>query len=73
MPEEANIQRPEGHILTELCQRVAAHYQRRGTIDRDFVTALPWLSFVRMPEPTVLNRGMLQPSMCIVLQGRKRC
>ncbi|WP_172896126.1 AraC family transcriptional regulator [Buttiauxella agrestis] len=23
-------------------------------------------------EPTVLNRGMLQPSMCIVLQGRKK-
>ncbi|MCE0799298.1 AraC family transcriptional regulator [Buttiauxella sp. S04-F03] len=72
MPEAVNIQRPQGRILAELCQRVAEHYQRSGSSERDFVTALPWLSFVRMPEPTVLNRGMLQPSMCIVLQGRKK-
>ena len=72
MPEAATLQRPEGRILTQLCERVAEHYQRRGTPDRDFATALPWLSFVRMSEPTVLNRGMLQPSMCMVLQGRKK-
>lgn len=72
MPEQQNRERPEGRILTELCQRVAGHYQRTNTTERDIVTALPWLSFVRMSEPTVLDRGMLQPSMCMVLQGRKK-
>jgi AraC-like DNA-binding protein len=72
MPERQEIARPAGRILTELCQRVAEHYQRTNTEERDIITALPWLSFVRMSEPTVLNRGMLQPSMCMVLQGRKK-
>jgi AraC-like DNA-binding protein len=68
----SDYERPAGRILAELCQRVAAHYQRSGTSARDLPTALPWLSFVRMSEPTVLNRGMLTPSMCMVLQGEKK-
>lgn len=65
-------ERPAGRTLTELCERVAGHYQRSGTSRRDLATALPWLSFVCMNEPTVLNRGMLTPSMCMVLQGAKK-
>ncbi|MGE9630839.1 AraC family transcriptional regulator, partial [Enterococcus faecium] len=35
-------------------------------------TALPWLSFIRYAEPTDMKKGMLEPAVCIVLQGRKR-
>ncbi len=69
MPEH---QRPAGRIITELCTHAARHYQRSGTAGQDLATALPWLSFVRISEPTVLNRGMLKPSMCMVLQGEKK-
>ncbi|WP_205905461.1 AraC family transcriptional regulator [Collimonas pratensis] len=35
-------------------------------------SALPYLSFIRFTRPTELTRGMLEPSMCLVLQGRKK-
>lgn len=72
MPEQETTARPEGRILTELCQRVAAHYQQSGSTEQELLTALPWLRFIRVSEPTVFNRGMLEPSMCMLLQGRKK-
>lgn len=38
----------------------------------DIETAIPYLSFIRYEQPTDLNRGMLEPSMCLVLQGGKK-
>src|SRR5262249_9591659 len=39
---------------------------------RDIVTAIPWLTLIRIPAPTPAGRGMLQPSMCLLLQGAKQ-
>jgi AraC-like DNA-binding protein len=39
---------------------------------RDFRTLIPYLSFIRLSRPTELTRGILEPSMCMVIQGRKR-
>jgi AraC-like DNA-binding protein len=39
---------------------------------RDVHTAIPYLSFIRFARPTELTRGMLEPSMCLVLQGKKK-
>ncbi|MCT4705608.1 AraC family transcriptional regulator [Enterobacteriaceae bacterium H16N7] len=64
--------RPVGRTITELCECVAEHYQHTTRDARELATALPWLSFIRITEPTVLNRGMLTPSMCMVLQGAKK-
>jgi len=38
----------------------------------DIVTAIPWLTLIRIPAPTPAGRGMLQPSMCLLLQGAKQ-
>lgn len=39
---------------------------------RDTATALPYLSFIRIAHPTEMGRGMLEPSLCLVLQGSKK-
>lgn len=41
-----------------------------GTVD-DIGTALPWLTLIRRSAPTPVGRGMLQPSMCMIVQGQK--
>jgi hypothetical protein len=35
-------------------------------------TAIPWLSFIRLAAPTPTQNAMLEPSMCLLLQGEKR-
>lgn len=35
-------------------------------------TAVPFVNAIRANRPTVLRRGILRPSVCFVLQGRKR-
>lgn len=53
-------------------ETVAPHLA--GPVDewRDIVTAIPWLTLIRIPAPTTAGRGMLQPSMCLLLQGAKQ-
>jgi AraC-like DNA-binding protein len=34
-------------------------------------TAIPFLTFIRGTKTTPLNRGILNPSFCVILQGRK--
>lgn len=34
-------------------------------------TAIPFLSLIRYSRPTALNRGILSPSICLIVQGRK--
>lgn len=38
----------------------------------DLATAIPYLSFIRRTQVTELNKGMLEPSLCLVLQGKKK-
>jgi AraC-like DNA-binding protein len=35
-------------------------------------TAIPWLSFIRIAAPQPTGHGMLEPSVCLLLQGEKR-
>lgn len=37
----------------------------------DLPTALPWLWLVRRPGPTPVGRGILSPSVCLLVQGEK--
>jgi AraC-like DNA-binding protein len=55
-------------LRTEVLERV------RGFSDeqREIPSALPYLSFIRMVRPTEMSRGILKPSMCLVVQGEKR-
>lgn len=57
--------------LEQLRAEVFSHFRGVAHDQRDVQTALPYLSFIRISRPTELNRGMLEPSMCLVLQGRK--
>jgi AraC-like DNA-binding protein len=45
----------------------------RGADDnvRDLATGLPWLSLIRRPAPTPAGRGILSPSVCLLVQGEK--
>jgi AraC-like DNA-binding protein len=37
----------------------------------DLATGLPWLSLIRRPAPTPTGRGILTPSVCLLVQGEK--
>ncbi|WP_051516540.1 AraC family transcriptional regulator [Herbaspirillum sp. RV1423] len=58
--------------LAQLRAQVATHFDGVPPGQRDVHTAIPYLSFIRLSQPTALNRGMLEPSMCLVVQGRKK-
>jgi AraC-like DNA-binding protein len=39
--------------------------------DADLATALPWLWLIRRARPTATGRGILMPSVCLLVQGEK--
>ena len=45
---------------------------RRVPADARVQTAIPFLSLMRVSQPTPVSRGVLQPSLCMILQGHKR-
>src|SRR5476649_306663 len=57
--------------LALLREEALALFQGLPLAQRELPTALPYLSFIRFTQTTELNRGMLEPSMCLVLQGEK--
>src|SRR5471032_1858169 len=57
--------------LALLRAEALALFQGVPLAQRELPTALPYLSFIRFTQTTELNRGMLEPSMCLVLQGEK--
>ena len=61
----------ECELLGLLLEAVSRRYAEAGAID-DLPTALPWLGLVRRRGPTTIGRGMLEPSMCLMLQGDKQ-
>lgn len=58
--------------LALLRAEVLNHFSGIPEEQRDVRTALPYLSFIRFTRPTELSRGMLEPSMCLVVQGKKK-
>ncbi|WP_219118515.1 AraC family transcriptional regulator [Janthinobacterium sp. UMAB-56] len=57
--------------LAQLREEAFALFQGLPQEQRDLPTALPYLSLIRFTQTTELHRGMLEPSMCLVLQGAK--
>ncbi|RYG87317.1 MAG: AraC family transcriptional regulator [Alphaproteobacteria bacterium] len=53
-----------------LLREVHRCFSSAGTAD-DIGTALPWFTLIRRSAPTPTGRGMLQPSMCLIVQGHK--
>ncbi|WP_082551635.1 AraC family transcriptional regulator [Massilia sp. Root351] len=52
--------------------RMAAVVGRLLPHDGRRETAVPFLSLLRSSQPTPVTRGVLKPSCCVILQGRKR-
>lgn len=57
--------------LTPLDHMIAI-VDRCVTEDTRVQTAIPFLSLMRVSQPTPISRGVLQPSFCLILQGHKR-
>jgi AraC-like DNA-binding protein len=63
--------RSDQSILAELLLAVQRLYECAPSGVDDLPTGLPWLSLVRRAIPTAVGRGMLQPSVCLMVQGDK--
>jgi AraC-like DNA-binding protein len=61
-----------GVSLASFPADIVAQIQRRIPAPGVATSAIPYLSFLRFNQPTRLSHGVLQPSICLVVQGRKR-
>jgi AraC-like DNA-binding protein len=61
----------ELHSLGRLRDLVEKAMQGAGAGSLDLATDLPWLWLVRRPAPTPAGRGILSPSVCLLVQGEK--
>jgi AraC-like DNA-binding protein len=63
--------RSENMIVDQLL--VLVEKRMRGAVPDtlDLPTALPWLWLIRRPIPTPAGRGILSPSVCLLVQGEK--
>lgn len=58
-------------VMAQLLHVVRRQFAVSAQDTDDLVTALPWLGLVRRRAPTPVGRGMLQPSVCLMVQGEK--
>jgi AraC-like DNA-binding protein len=63
--------RSEHHSLERLRALVGRRFGAAPDGALDLGTDLPWLWLIRRPEPTPVGRGILMPSVCLLVQGRK--
>jgi AraC-like DNA-binding protein len=63
--------RSDPSLLAQLLLAVQRFYEVAPSGADDLPTGLPWLSLVRRTMPTAVGRGMLQPSVCLMVQGDK--
>jgi AraC-like DNA-binding protein len=63
--------RSENTRLDQLRQLVEERMRGVPPDVLDLPTALPWLCLVRRPAPTPAGRGILSPSVCLMVQGEK--
>lgn len=61
----------EFDLLGQLRSLVEKAMRGAGAGVLDLATDLPWLWLVRRPAPTPAGRGILSPSVCLLLQGEK--
>jgi AraC-like DNA-binding protein len=65
------VSAPRTEALDRLRAEVLGHLADVPQDQRETQTAIPFVSLIRMFRPTEMNRGVLEPSLCLVLQGRK--
>jgi AraC-like DNA-binding protein len=63
--------RSDKQAIDTLCALVAQRMAGQPGGPLDLATALPWLSLMRRPAPTPAGRGILTPSVCLLVQGEK--
>lgn len=59
------------NLLDGLRTLVEGFLRRAGDDVLDPPTGLPWLSLIRRSAPTPAGRGILTPSVCLLVQGEK--
>lgn len=59
-------------LLDQLLEEICRHYQASTMLPDDLASPLPWLSLIRRRAPTPVGRGMLEPSVCLMVQGEKQ-
>jgi AraC-like DNA-binding protein len=62
----------DGVTLALLCEEVRGWFDGVPVEQRFVHTELPGLTFIRFCHPTEMGRGLLSPSLCLVLQGSKK-
>jgi len=68
LPKSRAESHDRGMGLAELVSQTKKHAQADGTAP----TAIPFLWLIRASTPTPLRSGLLEPSICLVVQGEKR-
>lgn len=58
-------------VIEQLLREMTLRFAGVPEEGNDMVTGLPWLTLVRRPAPTAAGRGILQPSVCLIVQGEK--
>jgi AraC-like DNA-binding protein len=58
-------------LSEQLRELVASQMRGLPAGPLDLPTGLPWLSLIRRPAPTPVGRGILSPSVCLLVQGEK--
>jgi AraC-like DNA-binding protein len=62
----------EDDLLASAMSPIASRVLAGTPVEGSTSTAIPFLSLTRRDRPTELARGVLTPSVCLVVQGRKR-
>jgi AraC-like DNA-binding protein len=58
-------------LIEQLQELVERAFAGASEAVLDLATEIPWLNLIRRLGPTPVGRGMLQPSVCLLVQGRK--
>lgn len=73
MMQRSNVPRPQAGDSVEISHKALAERIARWTGEENRVaTAIPALRFSRSEEPTEPTSYTLEPSICLIAQGRKR-
>lgn len=66
------MNKPSDNTIVEQLRMLVDERMRGATPDFiDLPTTLPWLSLLRRTAPTPVGRGILSPSICLLVQGEK--
>jgi len=71
-PDKRDTSASAADMLEQLRTTAAHYFHGVGEDQRIAATAIPYLSFIRIAQTTEMTRGILEPSLCLVLQGTKK-